>query len=388
MILTGIGWACLAPIFVMSMVFAIETALGLWPLRARPTGAATTGQPRVAVIVPAHDEEVGIAATISALLSDLPSGGRLLVVADNCSDLTAAMARQAGAGVIERHDPGARGKGHALAFARDHLSADPPDVAIVIDADCRISAGGLRRLAEIAVASNRPVQACYLMTPQHDAAPMVQLSGFAFLVKNLIRQRGLARIGAPAILTGSGMAFPWPIFAQAPLATDDIVEDLGLGIALTLQGQRPLFVEDVTILSNPSSAGGTLAQRRRWEHGFLATARRAAPSLLMSGQWGTTWLGLHLLVPPLALLMMIELLVFAFLAGATIFGASTMPLIVQTIALLVGALTVAFAWARGGRRQMSAAMLLCAPLYILWKLPVYLAAVVRRENRWVRTRRE
>jgi cellulose synthase/poly-beta-1,6-N-acetylglucosamine synthase-like glycosyltransferase len=387
MILTGIGWALLAPFFVMSAVFAIETALGLWPLRARPAGAASR-QPRVAVIVPAHDEETGITATIAALLGDLPSGGRLLVVADNCSDLTAAMALRAGADVIERHDPGARGKGYALAFARDHLSADPPDVAIVIDADCRISAGGLRRLAEIALAGDRPVQASYLMTPQPEAGPMVQLSGFAFLVKNLIRQRGLARIGAPAILTGSGMAFPWPIFAQAPLATDDIVEDLGLGIALTLQAQEPLFVEDVTILSNPSSAGGTLAQRRRWEHGFLATARRAAPSLLMSGQWGTTWLGLHLLVPPLALLMMIELLVFAFLAGATIFGASTMPLIVQTIALLVGALTVAFAWARGGRRQMSAAMLLCAPLYILWKLPVYLAAVVRRENRWVRTRRE
>jgi cellulose synthase/poly-beta-1,6-N-acetylglucosamine synthase-like glycosyltransferase len=387
MILTGIGWACLAPIFLMSMVFAIETALGLWPLRARQACAAA-GQPRVAVIVPAHDEEAGITATISALLSDFPAGARLLIVADNCGDATAATARQADADVIERHDPGARGKGHALAFARDHLSADPPDVAIVIDADCRISAGGLCRLAEVALASNRPVQACYLMTPQHDAGPMVQLSGFAFLVKNLIRQRGLARIGAPAILTGSGMAFPWPTFAQAPLATGDIVEDLGLGIALTLQAQEPLFVEDVTILSNPSSAGGTLAQRRRWEHGFLATARRAAPSLLMSGQWGTTWLGLHLLVPPLALLMMINVAVLASLAICRIAGAAAGPLITETGSLTLLAILVGVVWTKEGRDQIRASTLLHIPMYIVWKLPIYLSVLTRREKRWVRTRRD
>ncbi|SDD44325.1 Glycosyltransferase, catalytic subunit of cellulose synthase and poly-beta-1,6-N-acetylglucosamine synthase [Sphingomonas sp. YR710] len=386
MIMTGIGWALLAPIFVMSAVFAIETALGLWPLRARPAGAASR-QPRVAVIVPAHDEETGITATIAALLGDLPSGGRLLVVADNCSDLTAAMALRAGADVIERHDPGARGKGYALAFARDHLSADPPDVAIVIDADCRISAGGLRRLAEIALAGDRPVQASYLMTPQPEAGPMVQLSGFAFLVKNLIRQRGLARIGAPAILTGSGMAFPWPIFAQAPLATSDIVEDLRLGIALARRGQSPLFVDDVTILSDPSSAGGTLAQRRRWEHGFLATAGHAVPPLLMSGQWGTTWLGLHLLVPPLALLMMINSLILFVLAIIVGRGGPIPPLFVLSGLLAITLLLVGAVWTHA-RDQIRAATLLRVPLYMLWKLPIYLSGITRRERHWIRTRRD
>lgn len=384
MILAAIGWVCLTPILLVSTVFAVETGLGLWPLRSRHVGA---GQPRIAVIVPAHDEEAGIAATVSALRAELPPGGRLLIIADNCSDATAALARQAGADVIERYDPGARGKGHALAFARDHLAADPPDVVIVIDADCRISAGGVGRLAEVAIVYGAPVQSLYLMTPRPGAGPMVQLSGFAFLVKNLIRQRGLARIGAPAVLTGSGMAFPWPLFVQAPLATDDIVEDLGLGIELARRGHQVRFIEDVVTLSDPSSTGGTLEQRRRWEHGFLATARRAAPILLMSGRWGPFWLGLHLLVPPLALLMIVNMLVCALLAGAATAGATITPLGVQATMLLLVLVLVAIAWAREGRGHIGAATLLWAPLYVAWKLPIYLAAILRRERRWVRTRR-
>lgn len=385
MILAGIAWLCLAPVFLISMVFAVEAGFGLWPLRWRGTPAEA---PRIAVIVPAHDEEAGIAATVAALRADLPSGSRLLVVADNCSDATAMRATEAGAEVIERHDRHARGKGHALARGRDHLTADPPDVAIVIDADCRISPDGIRLLAEATAIARAPIQACYLMTQPTDAAPMVELSGFAFLVKNLVRQRGLARIGAPAILTGSGMAFPWAIFAEAPLATDDIVEDLGLGIACARGGCSPQFREDIVVRSAPSSGAGTIEQRRRWEHGFLATARRMAPPLLRSGRWGLTWLGLHLLVPPLALLMLVNLALLAVLAGLWAIGGTGAPLCVQAATLAVLTLIVGLAWRIEGRDQIRAGALLKIPLYMLWKLPIYLSALTRRERRWVRTKRD
>ncbi|MBW8910472.1 MAG: glycosyltransferase [Sphingomonas sp.] len=374
MILAAIGWVCLTPILLVSTVFAVETGLGLWPLRSRHVAPR---HPRIAVIVPAYDEEAGIAATVSALRADLPPGGRLLVVADNCSDATATQAWHAGAEAIERHDPGARGKGHALAFARDHLAADPPDVAIVIDADCRISAGGVSRLSDVALGYGAPIQAAYLLKPRLDAGPMVQLSGFAFLVKNLIRQRGLARIGAPALLTGSGMALPWTIFAAAPLATDDIVEDLALGIALARASHPPRFCADVLIESEPSSMAGTIEQRRRWEHGFLATARSQALPLLISGQRDLTWLGLHLLVPPVALLMAMNVLLLMLLTGIALSGGPRTPLLITTVLLAINVLLVAGAWLSRGRDQVQAATLLRAPLYILWKLPIYLTSFTR-----------
>ncbi len=385
MIVALLSWLCLAPVAAMTIIFVIEMAAGLGRSR---TVAAYGPPPMVAVIVPAHDEAQGIAATIAALRQDMPDHGRLLVIADNCTDDTAAVARAAGASVIERHDANDRGKGFALAFARDRLAGDPPEVAIVIDADCRISPGGIARLAQVASDTGRPVQAAYLLAPRRSAGPMVQLSGFAFLVKNLVRQRGLARIGAPAILTGSGMAFPWAILKDAPLATGDIVEDLGLGIFLSRIGHPPAFCADVTIWSDPSSAGGTIEQRRRWEQGFIDTARRQALPLLRSGRFGLGWLGLHLLVPPLALLMMLHGGLAALLATAALLGGSAMPLIAQMILLGIALTLIGTAWSRHGRTQMDAATFLRIPFYILWKLPIYLSAFGRRERRWTRTRRD
>jgi cellulose synthase/poly-beta-1,6-N-acetylglucosamine synthase-like glycosyltransferase len=384
MISTIFIWILLLPVTLISAVFAIEVAMGLLPARRNfPIGHPTS----IAVIIPAHNEEAGVVGTVHALLADLPAGARLLVVADNCSDLTGDAARAAGADVTERVDPQHIGKGYALAHARDHLASRPPDIAIVIDADCGITPGGIARLAAVAAGSASPVQATYLMRPDQSAAPMVQFSGFAFLIKNLVRQRGLSRIGAPAILTGSGMAFPWESFATAPLATGDIVEDLALGIALARRGQRPVFLPDVTIWSDPGSARATHKQRRRWEHGFLATARSTAPSLLAAANWPVVWLGAHLLVPPLTLLAIIHLLLFSGLAISRHAGSSSAPLLVEGFMVATLALLVVLAWFREGRKQIRAVTWLLLPLYVIWKIPVYLTLLLRPERDWIRTDR-
>src|SRR5262245_3716021 len=69
---------------------------------------------RFAVLVPAHDEATVIGRTLASLRAlDWPRERfRVLVVADNCGDDTAVVARLAGATVLERADPDARGKGH------------------------------------------------------------------------------------------------------------------------------------------------------------------------------------------------------------------------------------------------------------------------------------
>ena len=81
------------------------------------TAEATEKLPFFDVIVPAHDEEQNIAATVVSLLAvDYPRNRfRVVVVADNCTDKTAERAREAGADVIERVDATKRGKGYALA---------------------------------------------------------------------------------------------------------------------------------------------------------------------------------------------------------------------------------------------------------------------------------
>lgn len=387
-VLTALAWGLAGVTAVPLAVLIVEVAAGLLPGR-RSGGDDTGGQ--AAILIPAHDEAAGIGAMLAALHEVAPPGTRVLVVADNCSDDTAAMARAGRAEVIERHDPARRGKGYALAFGRDHLAASPPETVIVLDADCRFAPGSIQALCHQARARGVPVQAVNLIAPDAAAPPMVQISSFAMVVKNLFRSRGMQRLGGAALLTGTGMAFPWPLFAAADLATGSIVEDLSLGIELTRAGSAPVLVGDAHVRSAPAAMRDALQQKRRWEHGFLDTLRRRALPLLLGGlgtaRWKQVLLGLHLLVPPLALLLAISLLSLAVLAGLAAAGISAAPaLMLAGLLVLAGALLIA-AWAIGGRPFLTARALARAPLYLLWKLPIYASFLTKPQASWNRTPR-
>ncbi|WP_443971904.1 glycosyltransferase family 2 protein [Sphingobium sp. CR28] len=387
--LTLFSWLIAAPIVALNGILGAELAFGLKPRRPQPTRDGQAA--RTTILMPAHNEELGIAATIAALKPELNESVRLLVVADNCKDQTAMRAREAGAEVIERQNATQRGKGHALAFGRDWLRANPPDSVMVLDADCFVAPGTIANLSHAALANERPVQSCNLLRSRPDDAPMVQISNFAFLIKNKVRQRGSTRIGAPALLSGTGMAFPWTLFESAPLATSDLVEDLALGIHFAQNGHSPIFVEQALITSDPADAADTLTQRTRWEHGFVQTAtRRAIPLFiegLRQGRPGLAWLGLHLLVPPLALLVTLGGLAMALCVLLALVGAQWTPAIVCACALGAVAFLLALNWALNGREAVRGSTLARIPLYLLWKLPVYLRLVRKRESEWVRTKR-
>jgi cellulose synthase/poly-beta-1,6-N-acetylglucosamine synthase-like glycosyltransferase len=388
--LTALAWLLALVMALPLAVLAMELFAGLLPSR-RPARTGRTAA--VAVLIPAHDEAAGIAATLAALRDVAPSGTRILVVADNCTDDTARMAREAGAEVIERHDALRRGKGFALAHGRDHLAAGaPPAAVIVLDADCRLAAGSVEALVREALARNAPVQAVNLIAPDLNAPPMVQISSFAMVVKNLFRSRGMQRLGGAALLTGTGMAFPWPLFAKANLATGSIVEDLSLGIEMTRAGHAPFLVEDAHVRSAPAALGDALQQRRRWEHGFLDTLRRRALPVLIGGLKGLslreTLLGLHLLVPPLALVLALATVADAMLFGLAALGASILPAATLLGLLVIVLVLVGSAWTVGGRPFLTGTALLRAPFYILWKLPIYAGFLKKPQASWNRTPRQ
>jgi len=388
-IATIVAVALAVPLVVLTAAFAIEVIAGLRTLRAP---AATLGaEGPVVIVMPANDEAAVITRTLTLLAAELPDGFRVLVVADNCTDDTATLAEQAGAAVLRRDDPSQRGKGFALAFARDHLAAQPAPcaVAIVLDADCTIDRASLTALA--AAARRTPAQASYLMRPERDAAPMVQVSNFAFAIKNLVRQRGLQRLAGRVNLTGTGMAFPWPAFRDAPLATDDIVEDLALGLDLAQRGTPPRFAACATVWSAASSAEGTLRQRTRWEGGFIATSRRhALPAIaagLRRGDLRAIWAGISLAVPPLTLLLLLDALGLIALGVLALIGAAAWPAMLLGGLLLLALAALVAAWARVGRPFLSGAAAVRLPLYILWKMPLYLGLARKRPTDWLRAGR-
>ena len=295
------------------LILAAEVAAALLPSGtsgvSRPTGI------RCVVLVPAHDEEAGIKTTLSSIQEQLEPQDRILVIADNCTDGTAMVARTAGADVVERVDAHRRGKGFALDCGTRALESNPPDVVVILDADCLLRPGALGQLVAMAFRTRRPAQAVYCLEPPAGAGSLTQLSAFAFLFKNLVRPRGLARMGFPCLLTGSGMAFPWQVLHSAPLASGNIVEDMQLGLDLALAGHPPQLCAEARVDGVlPSGRDAAYRQRTRWEHGHLRTLLTQVPRLLGAAvrrcRLDLLALALELSVPPLSVLGLLYIATF------------------------------------------------------------------------------
>jgi len=371
----------------------MQVAVAVFTRPAPPQASSDAARPSVAVLMPAHNEAAGITTAIASVLPQLRPGDRLLVVADNCSDDTAGVARAARAEVAERHDPLRRGKGYALDFGVRALESRPPAIVVVMDADCIIEEGSLERLVRRCGSSGRPVQALYLMRSPAEAGLKSRISEFAWVVKNHVRPTAFLRLGLPCQLMGTGMAFPWSIIGKAPLASGHLVEDMQLGIDLAVAGVPPLFCVEARVTSVfPSSDVGAVAQRTRWEHGHLSVIASGAPRLLAGAvtrrRLDLAAMALDLCVPPLASLALSTSAICALAALLYLLTGKIAPLLVALAAAVAMGLAIGLAWRSFGRGILSLADLLAAPGYALAKLPIYARVLTRRQQEWIRARRD
>jgi cellulose synthase/poly-beta-1,6-N-acetylglucosamine synthase-like glycosyltransferase len=375
-------------------VFILEVFSALFLRQPDPLKHSVLARPSVAVLIPAHNESVGILLTLSTILSQIGPSDRVLVVADNCSDDTCQIAASAGAEVIERQDPSHRGKGYALDFGIRHLAKRPPEAVIVIDADCFFLPGSIDTLASTCQAESRPVQALNLMRAPEDQPGTFQFAEFAWRVKNWVRPLGLRALRLPCQLTGTGMAFPWDVIKSANLASGEIVEDLKLGLELAKVGKAPVFCPSACVVSHfPSTQAGSDSQRQRWEQGHLNMIARRAPQMLWNAianrNLGAMILSLDLAVPPLVLLISLQLGLFLLSAVAAAFGASPASLYIVASAIAFLAVSIGLCWFAYGRDVFPVKKLFTLPLVIIEKFALYrrLMSGSRDPPQWIRTDR-
>lgn len=351
----GLSLIMCIPVIILS----VEIILAAVPGKGIPVVSAGDMSPRIAVLIPAHDEEQGLRATIESVKAQMPSSGRLIVVADNCTDGTASIARSAGAEVTERKESERRGKGYALDWGLQFIKSDPPDVVVVIDADCRLGRGSLATIVGECMAYQRPVQAQYLMRPALNSAGKQKVSAFAWIVKGYVRALGLSKLRLPCHLMGTGMAFPWKAIASVDVANGCLVEDLKLGLELTANGYAPRYCPAAQVESFfASSEEGFLSQRRRWEVGSLKMLGSEVPRYfwrgVARGNVQLAMLSLDAMVPPLSLLItgmgVFWLAALSFLA----LGYSSVPFIVMTLAQVLTASSLMLAWVMFGRHVLEA----------------------------------
>jgi cellulose synthase/poly-beta-1,6-N-acetylglucosamine synthase-like glycosyltransferase len=381
-------------LLVPTVTLLIQVVVTLTPPSTANISSAPIGRsrPRVVVLVPAFDEASGIAASLRTMHAQLAPDDRLLVVADNCTDETASVAASAGAEVVVRRNAELRGKGYALDFGVRYLEAAPPEVVVIVDADCELEPGSLDRLARLCAWSDRPVQGLYLMQPPTGAGLKTRMAAFGWLLKNHVRPLSLSRLNLPCQLMGSGMALPWARIKGARLATGNLVEDMQLGLDMTLCGAPPLFCPEAQVTShfptNPQSLAG---QHERWERGHIRMILHEAPSALWKAirdqRLDLAAMVFDLCVPPPTILATLVILQTITSAVNCLIGGSNMPFWLSVAALVIEAVAIGLAWTRFGRRLVSLPEMLFAPLYLVGKLPLYWEFLKRGKNEWIRTRR-
>jgi 1,2-diacylglycerol 3-beta-glucosyltransferase len=338
----------------------------------RPAPAPGSGI-RFTVVVPAHNEELGIAATVDSLFAQDydRSNVVVLVVADNCSDSTAAVARRAGATVTERNDSTRRGKGYALehAFALV-LRDDWSDAVVVIDADTTVSRNMLSAFAARIAAGAVAVQADYQVA-NAEVNWRTRLMKIAFTAFHEVRSRGRALLGVSSGLRGNGMCFTRSTLLAVPHDAFSVVEDLEYGIRLGRSGIIVQYAAEAVVLAEmPSESKQAASQRQRWEGGRASIRRSHGPRLVTDAVRSRNKVLLDLAadvyVPPLGQLAA------ATVAGAVVSGVATggkgrSP---QLFLLALGAIGahVARGWQLSGTGVRGLMDLARAPWLVAWKL--------------------
>ena len=384
-------WVMVVLLSLPAFVVALECLVACLPWRA-PETSSSQSRPRLTVLMPAHNEATVITDTLATIMPQLLAGDRVLVVADNCSDDTASLAQAAGAQVAERYNDELRGKSYALAFGMEVLREDPPEVVIIIDADCRVQAGSLDELAKMVAATDAPVQALDIMHANEQSGVRQRIAAFAWVVKNQVRATGMARLGMPCPLMGTGMAFPWHLISRMQMATGALAEDMLLGAELVAAGHAPVFCPSACVTSEfPQSDQATHTQRQRWEHGHLSMIVDHAPVLLkrvlMRGDIKGLFFVSDMMVPPLALQSMLMLFGLVVTGLFALLGYDNGPLQMMSLSMALFVLSLLIAWHRYARGVISLRQAVQIPFYIAAKLSVYVTYLFSREKDWVKTKR-
>jgi 1,2-diacylglycerol 3-beta-glucosyltransferase len=353
------------------------------------------GAIRFAILIPAHDEEHGIEATLAAIAAcEYPADRRhAIVIADNCSDHTATLARLAGAEVWERTHTTKLGKGHALTWGMEQLCgslrASDFDAVIALDADCLVSPNLLGAIDGAMRSGADAVQVDYLVgNPTESTASALRFAGFALMCT--VRPLGKQGLGLSCGLFGTGMAFTMELLHSEPWTTTDFGEDFEHHLRLVQAGKRVEFLSRASVTSAmPISFSSSAVQQERWEKGKLVLMRhRSLPAVLAGLKRGDLVLlhaGLEQFVPPQSLISAGSAgsaLAAVLLRSRRLLGCSLATLAAQALFVL------------GGLRLVRAPIevyraLLTAPALVAGKLAIYARLLRRKEPLdWVRTARE
>lgn len=392
-----------------TLIVTVTGYLGVltWAARAAmraPASPTTVGQRRYAILVPAHNEARVIerAMRSAGALDHPPELVEVHVVADNCSDDTAAIVERVAAVMPfpilahRRIDPEARGKGPALQWLLGRLDHTAFDAFVFVDADTTIEAGFLSAIDRAIDAGGVVIQGHYAVRDE-SANGLVAFRAAALAARTYLRPLGRTAIGGSAGLYGNGMVFTRAAIARRGWSSH-LVEDIELHLDLLLDGELVVFAPDASVAAEmPDTLEATEAQHERWERGRIEITKTYLPRVLRRAVTGgqlprRAYLdaALDQLVPPLSVVVAGTVVWGTLAAGKLPFTRGRRRHVDLATAATVSAIQCWYVWSAlrltNAPRSVYRSLLL-APRMILWKVGLWLRVFGRTDVSWERTRR-
>jgi cellulose synthase/poly-beta-1,6-N-acetylglucosamine synthase-like glycosyltransferase len=261
--------------------------LCLFGMRRRPPLPRALGEPchSFAIVIPAHNEETILPDVLCSCADlDYPADKvKVYVIADNCTDQTARIARHYGTVCLERHDPVQRGKGHALAWGLERVLPERPDAIVILDADCQLDGHALRIFDKRLCKGEAVLQGNYVAA-NPDESMVSYLAGVTNRLENDLFYAPKSSLGLAVLLRGTGMVFRRSVLERCPWREHSIVEDAEYTLRLFEAGIRVHYVEEILVASAfPARRKQLMVQRARWIGGNYVLGRARALGLIMKG---------------------------------------------------------------------------------------------------------
>jgi cellulose synthase/poly-beta-1,6-N-acetylglucosamine synthase-like glycosyltransferase len=251
-----------------------------------PQRQAEVASARFLVMIPAHNEELGLTSTLESLRQlDYPRNRyTILVIADRCTDGTAVVATAQGAECFERFD-GRPGKGAALAWGiQEARRAEIQfEAVVIVDADTLVDRSLLSAFNRKFQAGHK-VQQGYNYISNPWASPFTRIIAVTGVLRNGRYYAGKTALGLPGMLTGTGMCLGADVLSQREWTAFSVGEDWELSVELLLHGEYIYFNPAAKTFAKEShNLQQASHQRLRWASGRYAVMGGKAWALVRQG---------------------------------------------------------------------------------------------------------
>lgn len=361
--------------------------------RSATLGSSKGEAPRLLFLVPAHDEELLIGECVRSLvnMSYPPASRRVIVIADNCADGTARIARDEGAETLIRADLHAPGKPRAIEWALGQINLRDWDACVIIDADSTVAPGFASGVAKLAPLNDIAFQANFGVLNEFETW-LTRLGGVLSRCRYDVTYPLKQSAGLNCPITGNGMGFGTNLLIRNGWRAFSITEDSELYAVYTEAGVPIRHASQANLFSQePRSLQQGVTQRRRWLAGRIRIIREWAVRLLLSPNIGwhqklDAFVELGLASPVL------HLLVAGVVVATALIGVGGTPgwwiATLATVSLSGLAATTIIVLARHPQPWQTFFSFFMLPVYAAWRFVVLFGTLTTlRDTTWRKTAR-